>query len=45
MYALEHYEQALSTLPKAAFSSLVHQMLPRLRQTVSDQLLKLPTQH
>ena len=42
MYALEHYEQAVGTLSQQAFKQLIEQMLPRLRQTVSEQLTKAP---
>ena len=44
MFALEHYEQAYSALSSAAFSHLIEQMLPRLRRTVTEQLMKAPVQ-
>ena len=45
MYALEHYAQAVTTLPQQAFKHLIEQMLPRLRRTVSEQLTKAPAAH
>ena len=38
MYVLEHYEQAMTKLSSQAFTSLVEQMLPRLKRTVTEQL-------
>ena len=39
MYVLEHYEQAMTSLSSSVFKSLIEQMLPRLRRTVTEQLM------
>ena len=43
MYVLEHYEEAMSKLSSQDFSSLIEQMLPRLKRTVTEQLMQSET--
>lgn len=40
LYALEHYEAALASCGPACFASLIEQMVPKLKEFVTEQLEK-----
>ena len=40
LFALEHYEAALMALGPAGFAGLIEQMVPKLKEFVTQQLVK-----
>lgn len=43
LYALEHYKDMANGIPEAAFHALMKRMVPKLKESLTEQLIKQKT--